>query len=215
MKRTIYCISGLGADEKIFANLQLDGHELKFISWLRPEKTESIKAYAARMAAPIKEKNAVVIGVSFGGMMAIEIARQIPLHKLILVSSIKSAEELPRWMKVAGKLKLNKVLPVRSFKITERLDNNRLGVTNEEERKMVMAYRRSADLVYLEWAVNQILNWKNDWIPENIAHIHGDKDKIFPIKKVKASYIIKNATHLMVYNRAKEVSEYILKELEK
>jgi pimeloyl-ACP methyl ester carboxylesterase len=215
MNKKIYCISGLGADEKIFTNLRLKGYELKHIPWLRPHKAEKIEAYAARMAALIKEDDAVLLGVSFGGMMGIEIARQRPLKKLILVSSIKSVQELPRWMQIAGKLKLNRVLPVRSSSFTEKIDNRRLGVSNEEEKAMVKAYRRSADFVYLEWAVEQILNWKNIWLPANIVHIHGDKDKIFPVKKIKADYIINGATHLMIYNRAAEISECISKELEK
>jgi pimeloyl-ACP methyl ester carboxylesterase len=215
MNQVIYCISGLGADEKIFANLRLHGYELKHIAWLRPHKKETIEEYAARMAAPIKEKNPVLLGVSFGGMIGIEIARRINLQKLILVSSIKSTAELPRWMKVAGKLKINKMLPSRPFNFTEKIDNKRLGVSNDEEMQMVRNYRKSVDSVYVEWAINQILNWKNEWVPGNIVHIHGDSDKIFPVRKINSAHIIKGATHFMIYNRADEVSEFIRRELEK
>lgn len=214
-KQTIYCISGLGADEKIFANLRLQGYELKPISWLQPQKGETIHTYAARMAAAIAEDNPIVIGVSFGGMIAIEIARQRTLRKLILVSSIKSASELPRWMRIAGRLRLNRIFPVRSNKFTERIDNHRLGVSNEEEKQMVRAYRRSGDPVYLKWAINEILNWKNRWTPGNMIHIHGEYDKIFPVKNIKADHVIKGATHFMIYNRAADISDCISKELEK
>lgn len=213
MTQTIYCISGLGADERIFANLSMEGYRVKHIPWLRPHKGEHIETYALRMAAVIKEENAILLGVSFGGMIGIEIARKLPLKKLILVSSIKSTSELPRWMKVAGKLKLNRIVPLRSFTFTEKIDNNRLGVSNEEERQMVRAYRRSADSVYVEWAIHQILNWKNDWQPGNLVHVHGDKDKIFPLKKISTTHIIKDGTHFMIYNRAEEISKIIMTEL--
>jgi pimeloyl-ACP methyl ester carboxylesterase len=213
MSKTIYCISGLGADERIFSKINLNGYELRHIPWLRPEKKENIESYAKRMAESFREKNPVLLGVSFGGMIGIEIARQIPLEKLFLVSSIKSSAELPNWMKVVGKMQLNKFLPVRSFKFTERVDNDRLGVSNEEEREMVRAYRRSADFVYINWAVNQVLNWRNDWLPDNLIHIHGDKDRMFPIKKISATHVIPNGTHLMIYNRAKEIAECIHQEL--
>jgi pimeloyl-ACP methyl ester carboxylesterase len=213
MHGTIYCISGLGADEKIFAKLRLDGYELIHIPWLRPEKNETIEAYAHRMAALIKEDNPILIGVSFGGMVAIEIARQMPVRKLILISSIKSIDELPRWMKIAGVLRLNKLIPVHSYKMAGSIGNYRLGVSNEEERNLVRDYRRAADPRYVQWAVEQIVHWKNKWIPDNIVHIHGDHDLIFPARKIKNALVIKNATHLLIYNRAKEVSEFILKEL--
>ena len=209
MKQVIYCISGLGADERIFEHLQLKNYELRFISWLRPSRNETMEAYARRMADSIKEKDPILLGVSFGGIMSIEIARQVKLSKLILVSSIKSAEELPRWMKMAGNLKLNRVIPMRPYSFISKIGNRRLGVTNAEELEMVEAYRKSVDPTYIEWAVNQIVNWKNHWVPPDIIHIHGDEDKIFPIKKVRATHIIKGATHFMVHNRASEVSQCI------
>ena len=213
MSKVIYCISGLGADEKVFNNLELNGHELKHIPWLRPTKKETIVEYASRMRQQIRESPAILLGVSFGGMIGIEIAKQIQIEKLIIVSSIKNAKELPSWMRYVGQLQLNKFLPTRSYKIIEKIDNDRLGVSNDEERKMVQAYRKAADRVYMNWAVNEVVNWKNDWLPENIVHIHGDKDKIFPIKKIAAHHVVKNGTHLMIFNRGKEISEFIREEL--
>ena len=136
------------------------------------------------------------------------------LQRLIIVSSIKSTVELPGWMKIAGKIKLNKLIPSKSYQFTEKIDNNRLGVSTKEERDMVRIYRKNADPVYLDWAIHQILNWKNDWQPDNIIHIHGDKDKIFPIKKINPTHIIKEGTHMIIYNRANEVGEFILQELQ-
>ena len=213
MTRPIYCISGLGADEKIFTNLHINGYELRYIPWIRPHKKERIEGYAKRMAEQIKEADAVLLGVSFGGMMAIEIAKQIPLQKLVIVSSIKSVNELPRWMKTAGILKLNKLLPAGIYKYTEKIGNSRLGVSTKEEKEMVRTYRRNADLVFLDWAITQILNWKNKWQPQNLVHIHGDKDKIFPVKKINPSTIIKDGTHMIIYNRANEIGSLLEKEL--
>jgi len=206
MGKIIYCISGLGADEKVFDRLELNGHELRHIPWLSPNKKETIAEYARRMREAINSPDPVLLGVSFGGMVGIEIAKQIQLEKLILVSSIKNLRELPSWMRLAGQMQLNRLLPIRSYKITRKIDNHRLGVSNKEEEMMVQAYRNAADPVYLTWAVNEVLNWKNDWQPQNIIHIHGDKDKIFPIKKVFADHVIKDGTHLMIYNRAIEIS---------
>jgi pimeloyl-ACP methyl ester carboxylesterase len=213
MSKKIYCISGLGADEKVFANLQVDGYKLEYIPWLRPSVTETITAYAARMAEKIKEENALLLGVSFGGMIGIEIAKQLPLQRLIIVSSIKSTNELPGWMKVVGKINLHKILPVKSNRFTEKIDNDRIGVTTGQEKEMVKAYRKNADPVYFSWAINQVLNWKNNWHPDNIIHIHGDKDKIFPVKKIKGTHIIKDGTHMIIYNRATEIGEVIKKTL--
>jgi hypothetical protein len=84
-----------------------------------------------------------------------------------------------------------------------------LGVSNEEERKLVNDYRKAADKFYLEWSIDRILNWKNNWLHPTIFHIHGDEDKIFPVKKAKPTHIVKGGTHMMVINRAREISKLI------
>jgi hypothetical protein len=53
------------------------------------------------------------------------------------------------------------------------------------------------------------LNWKNDWYPENIVHIHGEHDKIFPVKKLKPTHVIKEGTYIMIINKAEELSKCI------
>ena len=210
----IYIISGFGADERVFSKLDFGDNDVHFIQWQVPEKDETLASYAERLAKEIVYPNPILIGLSFGGMMAIEIARQFPLQRLILISSIKSVAELPRWMKMAGNLKLNKMVPIRPYSFISKISNKRLGVTNADEARMVEEYRKSVNVAYLNWAVNQILNWKNNWVPPDIIHIHGDEDKIFPIKEIRATHILKGATHFMIHNRASEVVKCIEEALE-
>lgn len=111
--KTIYCISGLGADERAFSKLNVEAYQLKVIPWLQPLQKETIEAYAKRMMVAIDEENPILMGLSFGGMLCIEISKQIAVQKIIIISSIKSYTELPLWMKAAGRLKLNKIVPIR------------------------------------------------------------------------------------------------------
>ncbi len=207
--KTIYCISGLGADEKAFAKLEVKGYELKFIHWLLPLPKESLSAYATRMRSAIHEENPMLMGLSFGGMVCTEIAKQVPVKKIILISSVKSSDELPLWMKTVATLKLHKIIPLRSTKLTEPFQNRFLGVTSDEDKAVAANYRRGVNINYINWAVNQALNWKNNWQHPDICHIHGDNDKMFPIKNIRATFTIKNGGHFMIMNKAKEVSSYI------
>ncbi len=207
--KTIYCISGLGADEKAFSKLDIPGYSLRVISWKLPEPQETISAYATRMRAEINEEQPVLMGLSFGGIMSIEIAKQVPIEKIILISSVKTRKELPGWMKMTGRIGLHKVVPLRSTKLTEPFQNFTLGVTNEEERRMAIAYRRNVDMRYTKWAVDQVLTWKNDWDPGNIYHIHGDKDRMFPVKKANPHYTVSQGGHFMIMNKAAEISTQI------
>ena len=207
--KTIYCISGLGADERAFSKLRVLGYELKVIPWLMPEQNESIESYATRMRAGIDAENPVLMGLSFGGMICTEIAKQIPVKQLIIISSIKSSDELPTWMKVVAKLRLHKIVPLRSSKLTEPIQNIMLGAYSPEEKMIASEYRNKVDITYTNWAVNQAINWKNDWQHPATVHIHGDQDRMFPIKNIKPDFTIKNGGHFMIMNKAADVSRCI------
>ena len=206
----IYCISGLGADERVFSKFKFPGYKIHFIKWITPEKNESIESYAKKLTKQILHAEPILIGLSFGGIMCIEIARQVPTEMIIIISSIKTNEELPLWMRISGKLRLNLLLPMRSYKLFESIEDYNLGVTTDSEKAMVREYRKNVDIEYSNWAVNAILNWKNKKAPKNLYHIHGNKDRIFSIKKIKPDYTIQNGGHMMIVNKSLEVNKCIL-----
>lgn len=205
----IYCISGFGADERLFAHLNFGENEVHFISWKVPEKDETLEHYAHRMIGDIHHPNPILTGLSFGGMMCIEMAKIISYEKIIMISSIKTFHEMPLYMRLAAKTYLNKIIPLRPYSFLEPIENYNLGVQNEEEKKLVREYRQNLNLQYNQWAINEILNWKNDWYPENLVHLHGGSDHIFPVKNIKANFIIPGGGHLMVMNKAEEINEIL------
>ena len=206
MKRVIYCMSGLGADERAFKKLNINNAELVTLPWLEPKKSEPMEAYANRMLAGIDHPEPVLIGLSFGGMMSMEIARQMPVKTVILISSVKSSAELPRWMKWAGMIKINKLFPIKSARFMEPITNRTLGISSEEEKTMVRDFRKHSPVKYNNWAVDQILNWKYAYPTQPVFQIHGNKDLVFPIKKLSPTHIIEGGKHLMIMSKAKEVS---------
>jgi pimeloyl-ACP methyl ester carboxylesterase len=206
--QTIYCISGLGADQRVFSKLDCPGYEVHYIKWLIPLKEESIGDYAKRLIHQIRHPKPILIGVSFGGMMCIEIAKHIKVSGIILISSIKYDAEMPRWMRLSGKFKVNKLFKLRFMKFLEPIENYRLGLETKEERNMVHDYRKNVDRKFLNWSINAVLNWKNKDVPANTFHIHGSKDKIFPIRKIKPDHNI-HGGHMMILNRSKEVNEVV------
>lgn len=210
----IYIISGFGADERVFSKLDFGDNDVHFIQWKIPEKNETIASYAYRMSREIVHPNPILIGLSFGGMMAIEIAKLMPVEKVILISSIRNRYELPFFMKLTSRLRLNKIIPMRPYKILEPIENYNLGVETKEEKKLVKEYRQNIDRRYTDFAINEIVNWKNEWSPENTIHIHGTNDHIFTIKYIKnPDYIIRGGGHLLTMNNADEVNEILKKEL--
>jgi pimeloyl-ACP methyl ester carboxylesterase len=207
--KVVYLLSGLGADERVFQQLELPGAEVHYLRWLMPYRDETIEAYARRMCEQVKHENPVLVGLSFGGMMSVEMAKLIPVRRVIIISSVKHFRELPLWMRTAGKLRLNKILPIKPFKFLRPIQNRTLGAAKGVEMELADSYRHTVNLAYLRWAVDVIINWKNEWQPPGLVHVHGDGDRMFPIRRINQPVVISGGTHFMVMGKSQEVSQVL------
>ena len=208
----VYFISGLGADKKAFQKIKLpSGFESVFIDWILPEKNESLPEYAERLSAIINtDEQYVLIGLSFGGMIATEIARIKNPIKTIIISSLASSVELPWYFKKAGQWRLHKAIPVGLLKSATLL-NRIIGAGTTEDKAVIYHYIKNADPVFIRWSLNAIMNWGQQNRLPGIIHLHGSKDHLLPIKYTQPDYIINNGGHLMVLNQAKEVNSILEK----
>ena len=44
---------------------------------------------------------------------------------------------MPLWMRLTGKIKLDKIFPLKTFRLIEPIENYNLGIENNEELKLV------------------------------------------------------------------------------
>lgn len=208
----IYFIPGLAASSKIFENIQLSSqqYELHYLDWLLPEsRNESLDHYARRMSYKITHEHPVLVGVSFGGVMAQEISRVIEVKKTIIISSIKSEKELPTRLKLARATKAYKLFPTKVINKIEDYSKYALGNTVKKRVNLYRKYLSMRDENYLPWAIHQVLNWKQEEIRSDIIHIHGNNDGVFPIKHIKNCKVIEGGTHIMILNKAKRISKLL------
>lgn len=133
--KKVYFISGLGADKRIFSFLDLSFCEPAFVDWITPLKNESLQGYALRLGKNIPGKDPVIIGISFGGMLATEIAKVNPSAKIIIISSNKTAEEFPFYLRIGRYLPVYKWLPGRFLKQSHTAYSLIFGTKGEKEKK--------------------------------------------------------------------------------
>lgn len=209
--KELFLLSGLGADERVYSHLDLSGYKLNFIKWIPPLKNESMQQYSSRLLEQIPSPNPVLIGVSFGGMIAVEIGKQISTTKIILISSAQTRCDLPFNGGLLIKLKLHRILPLGLFQKIRFLMFWLFGVTAESDKKLLKAILDDADNHFSNWAIDKIITWNNDIALDNVIHIHGTADRMLPFKH--ATYTIANGGHFMVVNKAAEISSIVRKEL--
>lgn len=208
MIKTVYIISGLDADETVFQKLDLSAYNVTYIKWVNPTKNESIESYASRLIAQVTIENPILIGVSFGGMIAVEMSKQIKTEKLILISTVITNSEVPKLYRIFGVLRLNKIAPASLFKICNIFTYWLFGVKSLEDKNILKTMIKNTDSIFLKWAINSIFNWQNTFIPSNICRIHGDKDRILPMQK-NTDFIIKGVGHLAVLTHAANINSIL------
>ena len=67
--------------------------------------------------------------------------------------------------------------------------------------KLYEKFLSMRDKVYLDWAIEHIINWNRVTIDTSIIHIHGDADEVFPIKYIKNCIPVAGGTHIMIITK--------------
>ena len=211
----LYFISGLGADERVFKYLSLGDLEYKFIKWETPGTNEKLSNYCSRLIKQIDlSKEIILIGVSFGGIVAQEISRIIKPQKVIIISSVKTAKEFNWQLDLVRRFKLYKLATSSFLKWSNNLTADYyFGVKTKMESTLLKQIISDTDQDFLKWAIHEIMNWNGDSTNTNIVHIQGNKDRIFPVKRIRNYTIINGGGHFMIVNRADEISEIIKNEI--
>ncbi len=206
----VYFISGLAADKRVFNNLILPiGFEAIYLDWITPLKNESLESYALRLAEKIDTtEDFSLVGLSMGGMIATEISKKYNPVTTILLSSIPSHKHFPARFRIAYFLRLHKLTPTYVLKSASIM--KRIFSTEDPKDKLILKQViKDSDSSFIRWALDAILKWKNEDIPENIYHIHGTNDLVLPIRYTKPTHTIHKAGHLMVMSRANELNKII------
>ncbi|HEY8400606.1 MAG TPA: alpha/beta hydrolase [Cytophagaceae bacterium] len=209
----IYFIPGLGANHLLFQKQAEAGISFKVLEYIPAMKGESLDSYVRRFAQRINDKeNCILLGVSFGAMIATEIANIMPVQKVINISGIKTMDEIPFYFKILKFFKLQFLLPSSWIMQLALLARPIFGAMHDAERKIFTDIIKTTDPEFVKWAVDKIVSWTNKTIPSNYLHIHGSKDLIFPVFTIQKPYKkIKGGGHFMIVTHAFEINKMIKK----
>lgn len=208
---TVYFISGQAADETLFENLSLPSNfTTRYVHWIEPLKKEPLADYVKRLSQQIDaSSDFVLIGVSLGGIVSVELNKILRPKLTVIISSIATKYERPPLFRFINFFKLQKLIPGRFYKWYNPFINWYFGVETERENELLHYYMKNTSINYMQWATNEVLNWQNKKRPSSLIHIQGTSDKIFPSQFTQADIKIEKGTHLMVHNRAQEISKML------
>ncbi|WDF53531.1 alpha/beta hydrolase [Mucilaginibacter sp. KACC 22063] len=205
-----FLISGLGADYRLFKNIELKGYHVIYADWIAPESSDTLATYATKLIQEYHIKDGdVVIGVSLGGMLTVEVAKQLKISKAILISSIKTIDEAPWYFKLFRRVPVYKIIPSAWMTKVGFLIRPVFGKMSSRNTELFKSMLRNSSPHFIKWAMGAVLHWNNRIIPQNVYHITGSKDLVFNFKNIKGAKIINGGTHIMIYNKAKQIMNWL------
>ncbi|MDF3029038.1 MAG: hypothetical protein K0S23_3345 [Fluviicola sp.] len=210
-KPACYIFSGLGADERVFDQIDFGVFTPVFIPWEPLSyRNQTLESYVKQLSRHVKTPDPILIGISFGGIIAQEMSSLFGNCPVLILSSVKMRSELPFSMRFSGVIGLHKLIPMKRVLGNKSINHWLFGTQTDQERKTLDQILADSDPVFTKWAIHQVANWeRTEKIPAKVLHIHGEADRIFPIRKVTPDYIIPGGTHFMTVSEHEEVSKVI------
>ena len=208
---TVYCLPGMGTDVRVFtsANLERSGHEIVYLDWQPREADLSLAEYARTYISQIDTTEPfAILGVSMGGMIAVELCRWVRPAQLILVSSAIKREELPFHARVAA------VIPAQRL-----LSESMLQWVSQREHLLQMIYPNQSDLYQdmwlrtgaegLKWQVEAIAGYDPPPLQVPLYRIHGTRDGVLPLQRMSGVDHTLTGTHKLIVDEADEVCRLV------
>lgn len=195
-------------DENVIRRLLPLLPDVTVLDYPVPFEAESLPGYAARMADKIPDANCIIAGVSFGGMVALEMSRIVQPRVCVLISSLRSPSQLPPW------LRMWRLLAGRHCAVVL----NAVGQTAATVPRRVRT-RSTTRVVKLagdaggwhRWATSAVLGWRpvseSPGVP--VIQIHGDADRTFPIRYVTPDYVVPGGGHVLPMTHPGELAAAI------
>ncbi len=171
---------------------------------IEPAQGETLTQYASRIADRLNIRPADVVGgVSFGGMLAGEIARQRPVAGLILLGSCLRPSRLPwsyRWVERLGRFIPDFVLDLRSWRPLVRW---RFAPISRDAETCLVEMAVSCPTAQIRAFGRMVIGWTGaDNLACPVLSIHGDRDLIIPLKCAEPDVILKDAGHAFTLTHA-------------
>lgn len=207
----IVMLSGMAADERLFAPQRARFPNLRVQPWIKPLPAESVQRYAARLAPQVDPGRPFIVGgASFGGVVALELAGLLPALACVLIGSIRSPAALPwRWrllqpLAVFGPDALRSAATLGA----------RIGGRFLPSRTVRQLHRFSQPgAMFLRWAACAVVQWRPSPAAKRVQvyQIHGAADRELPLGHGRLDTVVPAGGHALTLFSPTAVNEFLAK----
>lgn len=206
MPPPLYVLPGIGGDERLFV-AQRAVLDVRPIPWIPPaDPHEPLASYAARLARQLPLDEPFDLGgASFGGMVALELARHLAPRRVFLFGSCRSPRAVAPLLRALRWLP--PVIPPRPL---QPLVARWFGATSPAHVRLFADMLAATPPAFVRWATNAVFSWDGvAELPMPVHHVHGQRDRLIPVRRVRPDRVIAGAGHLLNVTHGDDVNDFI------
>jgi pimeloyl-ACP methyl ester carboxylesterase len=203
---------GMGVDGRLFDVQRSDLGAIESPDWIEPKPDESLASYGERMAERLSLAGPFVLGgMSFGGMLAQEVARHCRPAGLVLLSTCRTHSAIPAYGRLIERLAraVSNRLLSQSVRVSSRIVEMFHPGLSPEHGRLVATMFRDTSPDFLRWAAGALLQWEAEPLDLPVYQLHGEQDSVIPLARVGDVKVIRGAGHLVSLTHADEVNRFI------
>ncbi len=215
----IVLFPGMGADARMFDALRTEFPQIVTPPWphINDRPTPTLIAFAARVAEQMKTSglvtpgvanpNLVLGGASFGGMVALEVAKLVRPRAVVLMGSCRHPSAIPR--RLAWLEWLCRPIPaplLDHLKFLARTGDHGLGPMEPHHSLLLSQMMDDTPMRFVAWCARAIFGWPgcpDPGVP--VIHIHGRLDGMILASRVQPDVWIDGAGHVPSMTHPREV----------
>lgn len=204
--------SGLAADANVFVPQRIAFPQLIVPDWPVPASQEPMGTYCERIADKLRSHGPCVIGgASFGGLIAQEVSRHITPRAILLIGSVRSPADLPRYVRCSRRLRfLVPLIPVRLLQFILAPAASSLARRIMPHLCGLACQFRGSDPTVFKWSLIRMLEWNSTPVVNcPVFQIHGDRDFVLPSRLTHPDHLVHGGGHVISLTHPKEVNNYI------
>ncbi|MEK6702376.1 MAG: alpha/beta hydrolase [Planctomycetota bacterium] len=200
---TVVLFPGMGADARMFDGLREEFPRLVVPDWPDVDDRPSLRAFAGRVAerlsaAGLASPEMVLGGASFGGMVALEVAKIVKPRAVVLIGSCRHPSAIPR--RLAWLEWLCRPIPTSlldHLKFLGRAGDHGLGPMDDSHRRLLAEMMRDVPMRFVAWSSRAIFEWPGCPDPGvSVLHVHGRLDGMILSSRVVPDVWIDGAGHV-------------------
>ena len=206
-EKIIWCIGGLGSNAMHFRALKRHFPAARIIDLPKAKGKWGWEEYLQSFLKTQEEKPDLILGFSFGGLLAQRLQSHFPQAKMVLVNSITRRSQLPPLVRFLAAMRIHRAIPMALFHARNPISRWILKQLFGSAAGLFVGMMKEAGPYTCRFALRAVFELE-PFTGRVDYRIHGEQDQLFPIQYIKEPYVLLQGGHFLWLSEGETIAKY-------